>query len=294
MSGRPGPSTPASFWMIGASIAFALMAAGVKLAAQHDVPLGQIVFYRCLLSIVIVGVYMRLRGLEFRTPHWRAHLQRGGAGFFGIIAYFAAIMLLPLSSAVTLNYTSPLLLATTLLVIHRERPPLRMVLAMLGGFAGIVLLLQPSYDPSQWLGILVALASAVTAVIAALNIRSLGRLDEPVARTVLYFSGIVSVASFPWYLTTDIARITLAGLASVAVVGVFATVGQVMLTLAFQRGQTLLTSLLGYSQVIFTSLIGVALWDDHPGLGAWLAMGLIIASGAVATWFMRSESQTTR
>jgi drug/metabolite transporter (DMT)-like permease len=157
-----------------------------------------------------------------------------------------------------------------------------------------VLLLQPSYDPSQWLGILVALASAVTAVIAALNIRSLGRLDEPVARTVLYFSGIVSVASFPWYLTTDIARITLAGLASVAVVGVFATVGQVMLTLAFQRGQTLLTSLLGYSQVIFTSLIGVALWDDHPGLGAWLAMGLIIASGAVATWFMRSAPQTTR
>jgi S-adenosylmethionine uptake transporter len=257
------------------------------------VPLGQIVFYRCLLSVVVVSVYMQLAGVAFRTPHWRAHLQRGGAGFFGIIAYFAGIMLLPLAAAVTLNYTSPLLLATTLLVMHRERPPPRMIVAMLAGFAGIVLLLQPSYEPSQWLGVLAALASAVTAVIAALNIRSLGRLDEPVARTVLYFSGIVTVASFPWFLATDIASITLEGLACVAAVGIFATAGQVMLTLAYQRGQTLLTSLLGYSQVVFTSLIGVALWDDHPGLGAWLAMGLIIASGAVATWFMRTSTQAT-
>jgi drug/metabolite transporter (DMT)-like permease len=253
------PSSRSSLWMLGASVAFALMAAAVKLAAQHQVPLGQIVFYRCLLSVLVVSAYMSAMRLPFGTPNWRAHVQRGAAGFIGIIAYFGAIMLLPLAAAVTLNYTSPLLLATILLVLHRERPPPQMVLAMLAGFAGIVLLLQPSYEPSQWLGALAAFGSAITAAIAALNIRSLGRLEEPVARTVLYFSGIVTVASLP-----------------------------------YQRGQTLLTSLLGYSQVVFTSLIGVALWDDHPGPGAWLAMGLIIASGAVATLFMRSSADSTR
>jgi drug/metabolite transporter (DMT)-like permease len=288
------PSSRSSLWMLGASVAFALMAAAVKLAAQHQVPLGQIVFYRCLLSVLVVSAYMSAMRLPFGTPNWRAHVQRGAAGFIGIIAYFGAIMLLPLAAAVTLNYTSPLLLATILLVLHRERPPPQMVLAMLAGFAGIVLLLQPSYEPSQWLGALAAFGSAITAAIAALNIRSLGRLEEPVARTVLYFSGIVTVASLPWYLMTDIRATTATGIACVIGVGVFATAGQVMLTLAYQRGQTLLTSLLGYSQVVFTSLIGVALWDDHPGPGAWLAMGLIIASGAVATLFMRSSADSTR
>ena len=48
-------------------------------------------------------------------------------------------------------------LAAMLLVGHRERPPLSLVLALLGGFIGIVLLLRPSYERSQWFGVLLAL-----------------------------------------------------------------------------------------------------------------------------------------
>ena len=48
-------------------------------------------------------------------------------------------------------------LAGTLLVMHHERPPPRLVVSLLGGFAGILLLLRPSYDSSQWFGVLLAL-----------------------------------------------------------------------------------------------------------------------------------------
>jgi drug/metabolite transporter (DMT)-like permease len=125
-------------------------------------------------------------------------------------------------------------------------------------------------------------------VIAALNIRSLGRLDEPVPRTVAWFSLITTAGSLPWFLASRPGALTLAGIVAVLSVAVFATIGQFMITLAYQRGHTLLTSLLGYSQVIFTSLIGIALWHDHPGPGAWLPMLLIIVSGAAATRFVRS------
>jgi S-adenosylmethionine uptake transporter len=279
--------------MLWASLAFAMMATGVKLAGMHGVPLGQTLFYRGVVSLTLVLGYMRFAGVSFPTPHWRAHVQRGVAGFLGLILYFGGITLLPLSTAVTLNYTSPLLLATLLLLKHRERPPLTMVAAMLGGFIGIILLLRPSYDRSQWFGALLALSSAVTASIAALNIRSLGRLDEPVSRTVAYFSLFVTLGSLPWFVVTHPSRIDWTGVGLVLLVGVFATLGQLSLTVAFQRGHTLLASLLGYSQVIFTTLIGIALWDDHPGIGAWLAIALIIASGAAATVFVRSPAATT-
>jgi S-adenosylmethionine uptake transporter len=284
------PRTGASLHMLWASLAFAIMATGVKLAGMHGVPLGQTLFYRGVVSLVLVLGYMRLAGVPFATPHWRAHLQRGVAGFCGMILYFGGITLLPLSTAVTLNYTSPLLLATLLLLRHRERPPSSMVAAMLGGFVGIVLLLRPSYDGSQWFGALLALGSAVTAAIAALNIRSIGRLDEPVSRTVAYFSLFVTLGSLPWFVTTHPSRIDWFGIGLVLIVGVFATLGQFMLTAAYQRGHTLLVSLLGYSQVIFTTLVGIALWKDHPGLGAWLAIALIIASGAAATVFVRGSA----
>jgi S-adenosylmethionine uptake transporter len=266
------------------------MAATVKLAASSGAPLGQTLFYRGLISLALTGAYMRFTGVSFATPHWKAHLQRGVAGFFGMILYFGGIRLLPLSAAITLNYTSPLVLAGTLLVKHRERPPRAMVVAMLSGFAGIILLLHPNYDSSQWFGVLLALGSAVTAVIAALNIRSLGRLEEPIVRTVAYFSLYVTIGSLPWFLLSDPGQIELRGAAYLAAMGVFATVGQLLLTLAYQRGHTLLVSLLGYSQVVFSTLLGIALWGEHPGVSSWLAIALIVASGAGATIFMRPKA----
>ena len=118
--------------MLAASVCFAAMAALVKVCAKVGVPLAQTVFYRGVVSSLVAMAVMRFQGTPVRTPHWRAHLRRGGIGFVGIVVYFAGVMLLPLSAAVTLNYTSPLLLAGWLLYQGRERPPLALMLA-LGG-----------------------------------------------------------------------------------------------------------------------------------------------------------------
>jgi drug/metabolite transporter (DMT)-like permease len=278
--------------MLGASAAFACMAASVKLAALRGVPFGQLLFYRGFISLLLMSAYMRFAGVSFATPHWKAHLQRGVAGFAGMILYFGGLRLLPLSGAVTLNYTSPLILAGTLLVMHRERPPRVMLAAMLSGFVGVLLLMRPSYDNSQWFGVLLALGSAVTAVIAALNIRSLGRLEEPVARTAAYFALCATIGALPWFVLDDPGQVDLQSAAYLVAMGVFATLGQVLLTFAYQRGHTLLVSLLGYSQVIFATLFGIALWGEHPGISSWLAMALIVASGVVAT--VRSAPRRAR
>lgn len=277
-----------SAWMIGASLTFTGMAACIKLAAEHGVPVGQIVFYRGLISLVLMYFYLRRTGLVLATPHWKAHVQRSVVGFFGMVTYIAAITLLPLATAVTLNYTSPLLLGLLLLVIHRERPHLLIVAALLGGLCGIVMLLRPTYDESQWFGGLVALASAVLAAFTALNIRALGRLDEAPARTVLYFSLFITVFSLPWFSLSEPASLDAAGAVYVFAAGTLATLGQVMITLAYQRGHTMLVSLLGYSQVVFTSLLGILIWDDRLPSLSWLGMALVILSGAAATMFVRT------
>ena len=106
-------------------------------------------------------------------------------------------------------------------------------------------------------------------------------MEEPPARTVLYFSLCITLGSLPMLLFGSGPPLDLAGLADVVAVGLLATLGQFMLTLAYQRGHTLVVSLLGYSQVILTSLLGIALWGTHPSGSAWLGMGLVIVSGAI-------------
>jgi drug/metabolite transporter (DMT)-like permease len=186
--------------MLGSSLAFAGMAACIKLASQQRVPIAQIVFYRGLISVAIIWGFLLTRGIPVATPHWKVHARRGVVGFLGTLTYVAAVALLPLSSAVTLNYTSPAFLVLILLLVHRERPQPLMIASMFAGFGSIVLLLRPSYDGSQLFGGAVALASAVFAALTALNIRALGRLDEPASRAVFYFSLSVVIGALPWFM----------------------------------------------------------------------------------------------
>jgi drug/metabolite transporter (DMT)-like permease len=173
------------------------MAACIKLAATHGIPQGQILFYRGLISLAIIYAYLRWRGLPLATPHWKVHLSRSVVGYVSMVAFFGAISRLPLGTAVTLIYLSPLVLGSMLLVIHRERPHPVLMFSLLGGLCGVVLLLRPSYDSSQLIGIVLGLIAAVASASSALNIRSLSDLQEPSWRVVLYFTVLSPSPRYP-------------------------------------------------------------------------------------------------
>ena len=68
------------------------------------------------------------------------------------------------------------------------------------GFAGVVMLLKPTLQPDQWFGALVGMAGGMIASIAYINVRELGRVGEPEARTVLWFSFVTSLFGLGWAL----------------------------------------------------------------------------------------------
>jgi drug/metabolite transporter (DMT)-like permease len=221
-----------------------------------------------------------------KTVHWQAQCLRGLIGIVGVFAYFGAVVLLPLASAITLIYTSPLLLAAVMLVQARQRPSLAVLGTLGAGFLGVLLLVQPSFTSTQWLGVTAALLSALMAVAAALHIRTLARLNEPAWRTVAWFSLFVMLAATPGYVSSHPGELSFEASISVLAMGLAGALGQVFMTFAYQRGHALLVSLLGYAQIVFTTLIGVLWWHEHPGFAAWLGIALIIGSGGVATHFM--------
>lgn len=275
--------------MIGASLAFAGMGVCIKLAADRELPLGQIIFYRCLISLIVVFLYLRWRGWPIKTPNWRVHLSRSTSGLVAMVTLFGAISLLPLATAITLQYTSPLFVTLALILIHRERPGALNIAALAVGFFGVALLLRPTIHTSQWLGATLALGSAVATAVSVLNMRILGGLHEPSWRTVFYFSLFATVALLPWYFATNpFAMIDAAGVALLLGVGVLGTAGQLMVTLAYQQGQTLVSANLGYTQVVFASLLGILIWQDVLSPASWVAIAVIVASGTVATTVMRS------
>lgn len=275
-----------SLWMIAASFFFACMGVCVKLvAATHSAV--EITFFRSFVSLFLMFGLVRLHGVPLRTPHWRWQVTRGAVGFVALFSYFYAITLLPLATAVTLNYTSAIFLALYLVLAGARLRP-RMLGALAVGLLGVALLLKPTFHADQLFGGLVGLGSGVVAGMAYFSVRELGVRGEPEIRTVFYFSLVSSLCAGLWLLFSDIHSLDLKSALLLLGVACFATAAQLTMTRAYTRGKTLTSAALAYSTVIFSSLFGMLLWGEIMDAASWLAIGLIILSGISASHFSRA------
>lgn len=276
-----------SRWMIAASLLFACMGVCVKFAAETHSAV-EITFYRSFISLILMFGLVRLRGVLLATPHWRWQVTRGAVGFSALFSYFYAITLLPLATAVTLNYTSAIFLA-----LYLGFAGMRMRRGMLGalvlGLVGVIMLLKPTLHADQLVGGLVGLGSGVLAGMAYFSVRELGARGEPETRTVFYFSLVSSVGAAIWLAFSDMHAVDLRSGLLLLGVACFATVAQLAMTRAYSRGKTLMSAALAYSTVVFSSLFGMLFWGEVMDAASWLAIGLIVASGVAATHFSRAN-----
>lgn len=275
------PRNTGSLWMLVAGLLFGLMSVFVKLGAPYFTHI-ELVFYRSFFGLVIVYTIMRQRGVTLSTPHWPTHLWRGISGTVALLLFFYCITVLPLATAVTLNYTAPLFLIVFTMIVYKDKFHLPLSTAIALGFCGVVLLLHPTMERDQLLPGLLGLTSGFLAGIAYINVKQLGILGEAAPRVVFYFSLTASLGSGIVMLLDNIHPITLQGFAILLGMGVSATLAQIAMTYAHRVGNTLVVSSLAYSTIVFASLFGMLIWNETLSLYSWLGMAFIIASGVLS------------
>lgn len=274
--------------MLVAALGFAIMGALVKTAAQKF-SAAELVFYRSLFGLISIWLFISIQKLPLATPHIGKHISRGLVGFAALVLFFYAIAHLPLATAITLNYTSPLFLAVMMPFLLHEKPRKILLLALVIGFIGVSLLLKPTIDRNSWLAGLLGLLSGVGAALAYVHVKQLGKVSEPDWRTVFYFTLISSIGAGCWMLLDSFQGITWLDLLILSGLGLSATIAQLAMTRAYRTGDTLVVASLAYVTILLASLFGILWWDEHLSLDAWLAIGLIISSGIIS---IRSQQPT--
>lgn len=267
--------------MLVAGFLFGWMGVFVKLGAEYFSHI-ELVFYRSFLGLLMIYAVIHQQGLSLSTHHLKQHLWRGVSGTIALMLYFYCITVLPLATAVTLNYTAPLYLSILTILAFKEhfRPALSS--AILLGFCGAILLLHPTLAQNQLIPGLIGLISGLLAGIAYLNVKQLGLSGEPEWRVVFYFSLIAAITSGVGMLFGTVHSITMPGLFILLGLGSTATLAQLDMTRAYRTGKTLVAGSLSYSTVIFASIFGMILWGEALPLMGWIGMGLIIAGGVLS------------
>jgi S-adenosylmethionine uptake transporter len=282
-------------WMILASLFFSMMGVCVKFASAHFHTF-ELVFFRGLIGVIFMASLCRMQGVPLRTPIPLMHVWRSVVGVTSLAAWFYAIGYLPLATAMTLNYMSSIWVAVFLvggtLVMGRLQDASRqgpIVLTVMAGFVGVILLLRPTIEQDQLFAGIVGLLSGLIAALAYMQVAALGRLNEPEARTVFYFSVGTAAVGAALMLVTGMSAWVWPSVLWLLPIGVLAALGQLCMTKAYSRGSTLVVANLQYSGIVFGALFGLILFGDHIPLMGWLGMALIMASG-IASTVLRSRA----
>lgn len=287
-----------SLWMVAAALCFAVMGALVKHATASISPF-EVVFYRGVICTILIGLWIRGKGLSFGTERTVMHVRRSVIGMVAMSFWFYSVGKLPLSTGMTLNYTAPVFIALLLAVMawrqqrqHGVDPAAtpgagsrhRLYLAIAGGFAGVLITLRPSVDAGETMAMSLGLASGLLSAFALLEIRALGRIGEPEWRTVFYFSVVNALYGLLCTLVLDGFH-PLDGETVATLIGLslLALTGQLLMTRAFSRGRALLTANLQYTGIVFATIVGWLFFDERTDTLELVGMAMVIASGAMAT-----------
>jgi len=265
-------------WMLMAVACFSLMDAGLKQLAS-SYPTLQVTFLRGAASLPFVLVWvLATAGPRSLVPkRWVLHLLRGVLGMAMIGCFVFALRSLPLSTAYTIYFVAPLLIAALSVPLLGEKVGPRRWIAIGIGLVGVLVVLRPGVGGFISLPGLMVLLAATAYALAAITVSMLTRTDTPQSM-VVWFLVIMAVGA-GLLAIPDWRPLQMGHAALIAGMGLAGAGGQVALTRAFQLGEASMIAPLEYTGLVWVIGWDLLFWGALPDSVTWLGAAIIVASG---------------
>lgn len=255
-----------------------LVASGIIIRQLSDsLPTEVLVFLRNSLGLVWLLPWIIRRGRrELPTRRIHLHLLRALVGITAMSCLYYAWANLPLGQAALLKQTSPFFVPLIAFLWLQERIGSAVRWAILVGFLGVMLILQPGAGELEWT-ILIALAGAALGATAKVCIRAMRTTESP-QQIVFYFALFGSFfAAIPawlqWQSPQGADWFWLMALAAAS------TLAQLLLSRAYGLAGAGTLGPFTYASIPFAALAGWWLWDEYLGEVTLVGMGLIVVGG---------------
>lgn len=268
--------------MLGSTAAFALMQICVKFLPH--IPAHELILFRSVISIVLSVAMLRHLGIALLGNNKKVLLMRGVFGTTALLMFFYTLQNIPLASAVTIQYLSPIFTALFAAIFLKEKMHLKQWLFFGISFAGVAMI--KGFDERISLTfMLIGICSAMFSGMAYTCIRQLKDSEHPLV-VVLYFPlvaiPIMSVLSYFNWVTpqgTDWLYLLLMGL--------FTQVAQLLMTKGIQSGIANKMISLKYVGTIYALAIGYLVFGESYGLMSLVGIAMVIAGVVLNLWKKR-------
>ena len=271
--------------MIAAFACFSVLDASAKfLTGTYGIVM--VVAGRYFFALVIIFAFMWHDGTEnFHTRHPGLHSLRGLLLLSATGFNFIAIHHLQLAQTAAIQFSNPLWVCALSPLLLNERIGWRRWLAVLAGFAGVLLIMQPGMSGFHW-AMFASLVSTLSVALYQIATRRAGFNDR--AMTSLFYStatGVVVMTPLaPFYWTAP----GFSALTLFFLMGLMGAGGHLLLTQAHRLAPASTLAPYVYTQILWMIMIGYIVFNDIPDFWTMAGAGVVILSGI---YLYRREQQ---
>lgn len=236
-----------------------------------DLPTHELVFFRSAVQLVLSAGFVLRAGIPFFGHNKPWLLLRGVSGMIALFLFFYTLQNIPLASATTIQYLSPIFTVILAIFINREKVrPVQWIYFSIA-FSGIILI--KGFDPRVTMWMLGA--GIISAMLSGLAYNAIMRCkytDHPVT-IVMYFhliaAPIMGIWTFlDWQTPTGTDWILL------LIIGVLSQFAQVFMARALHADQAAKVTPFKYIGSVFAVIIGYTVFDERL---QWLSLvGIVL------------------
>ncbi len=269
--------------MVLAALAMALFSvqdAFVKSMAAHYAVVA-VLFFRSTTALPLVAGYLWVRGgrAAFRSNRPGLQILRALLLFSMFISYYHAVQLLPLATVVALVFSAPLITTLLSIPILKEKVGPHRWAAVLVGFCGVLVMVQPGGGAFQWEALLCLLASVCYALAMVLT-RFLGPGES--LGSMVFYPNLVYLLGAGALLPAVWVPVALPDVALMMAFGLWTLLGHVTLTYAYRIAPPPALAPFDYTALVWAALWGWLFWDEIPSAAITIGAAIVVAAGLYA------------
>lgn len=298
-------------------LAILCLCAGIGLFSVQDLviklfsdryPITQAMAVRSVVGLPLLLLLVWLGGglRQLKSRRLGPIGLRAVMAFSAYMCYYMAIAALPLADVAALFFIAPLIISCLAVLFLGERLRLHTVLALLAGFAGVLVMLKPGAGVFEWAGLLVVGAATLYGGQQILARRLGGEVSAPVLtfyqNLAFLFGAPLLAALFSLFPLDDGGHPSLAfllrpwvwppaeDLSLMAATGVIASVAMTLLSQAYRLAPAAKVAIFEYSAILWAPLWGFLFFDEVPTALSLAGAALICGAGIFALRRDLSES----
>ena len=248
-----------------------------KVLGQQGMPILIVVWARAVFgALMTLPFAIRAEGLAaFRPRRPLHHLSRAVLLFSATFLFFQALNHLPIADALAIFFVNPLVIVVLSALVLRERVGPRRWAAVAVGFVGTLIIIRPGLVEVNS-GTFYALGSGVALgsyLVMTRHIAGAANAMVLTFQTSTIGAALMTLAlPLLWQMPDPAQWLMLVGL------GVVATLGHVLITMAYEHGEASLLAPLAFTEIIMATVFGWWFFNDLPD--RWNVLGVAILIGS--------------